>query len=102
VAAPSVFWLAPGLFALGASAAPQYALLKARAYAASPGRPGVVNALAQVFVLIDVAGPLAFGVVADAFGVRAALACLAVQPLAVLLLMLPGRRGVRVPSNLQA
>jgi MFS family permease len=95
VAAPSVFWLAPALFLLGASAAPQYALLMARAYAASPARPGVVNALAQVFVLVDVVGPLAFGAVADAQGVGAALLCLAVQPLGVLLLLLreAARRG---------
>ena len=88
VLAPDVAWLCVALVALGASAAPQYALLKARAYAASPGHPGVVNALAQAFVVVDIAGPLALGVVADAHGVAVALAGLAVQPLGVLVVLL--------------
>lgn len=91
VLAPSLSWLALALVGLGASAAPQYALTKARAYAASPGRPGVVNALAQVFVLLDIAGPLALGALADRAGVVAALACLVVQPLGVLLLVAASR-----------
>lgn len=53
-----------------------------------PGRPGVVNALNQAFVLVDIAGPLGLGVVADAHGVAAALAGLAVQPLGVLAVLL--------------
>jgi MFS family permease len=88
VLAPSLAWLALALVGLGASAAPQYALTKAKAYAASPGRPGVVNALAQVFVLVDIVGPLALGALADHAGVVAAMACLALQPLGVLLLLL--------------
>ena len=92
VLAPSPSWLALALVGLGASAAPQYALAKAKAYAASPGRPGVVNALAQVFVLVDIVGPLALGVLADRFGVGVAIACLVVQPLGVLGLLLGSRR----------
>lgn len=96
VFAPTALTLALALIALGVSVAPQYALLKARAYAAAPGRPGVVNALAQVFVIVDVAGPLALGVLADRLGVAVALACLGVQPLAVLALAVwAGRRGRR-------
>jgi MFS transporter, FSR family, fosmidomycin resistance protein len=91
VAAPSVSWLALALGLLGAAAAPQYALLQARAYAALPGRPGVVNALAQVFVVVDIVGPLALGALADSLGVGVALACLCVQPLAVLIVMLISR-----------
>ncbi|HTV17403.1 MAG TPA: MFS transporter [Polyangiaceae bacterium] len=87
VFAPSLPWLALALVALGASAAPQYALTKAKAYAASPGRPGVVNALAQVFVVVDVVGPLLLGGIADRWGVGMAIACLAVQPLGVSLLL---------------
>jgi MFS family permease len=90
VLAPSTAWLALALVALGASAAPQYALTQAKAYAALPGRPGVVNALGQVFVLVDIVGPLALGALADRAGVAAALACLVVQPLGVLLLLLAG------------
>lgn len=93
VLAPSPAWLALALVGLGASAAPQYALAKAKAYAASPGRPGVVNALAQAFVVIDIAGPLTLGVLADRFGVAVALGCLAVQPLGMLALLLRARAG---------
>lgn len=92
VLAPSPEWLVLALIGLGAAAAPQYALTKANAYAAAPGRPGVVNALTQVFVLLDIAGPLALGAVADQLGLGAAIACLAVQPLGVLLLLLVRRR----------
>lgn len=92
VLAPTPAWLALALVALGASAAPQYALTKARAYAASPGRPGVVNALAQVFVLLDIAGPLALGALADRLGVAAALACLMLQPLGISLLLVAAKR----------
>lgn len=91
VLAPSVAWLALALVALGASVAPQYALTKAKAYAASPGHPGVVNALAQVFVLVDIIGPLALGALADHAGVAAAMACLVLQPLGVLLLLVAGK-----------
>jgi MFS family permease len=86
--APSVGWLGAALVVLGATTVPQYALLEAKAYAALPGRPGVVSALAQVFVVIDIGGPLALGLLADAFGLSAALACLAVQPLGLLVVLL--------------
>ena len=72
------------LFVLGASAAPHYPLLKAAAYDAVPGRPGLVNAAAQVFVGLEVALPLAVGLVAARYGLGAALACLAVETLFVL------------------
>lgn len=97
VSAPSAFWLGVALVGLGAAAAPQYALTKALAYAASPGRPGVVNALAQVFVLVDIVGPLALGALADRFGVTVALGCLAVQPLGVFWLAVSARAG-RAPG----
>jgi MFS transporter, FSR family, fosmidomycin resistance protein len=99
VAAPSVAWLGVALGLLGAVAAPQYALLQARAYAMLPGRPGVVNALAQLFVVVDIVGPLVLGALADALGVRVALACLCVQPLTVLVVMLTSRARRSAPSN---
>ena len=77
---------------VGVAASPQYALLQARAYAAAPGRPGVVNALAQLFVVIDIGAPLALGALADCAGLSAALACLSVQPLAVLAVLAWVRR----------
>jgi MFS family permease len=73
------------LFVLGATAAPHYPLLKAAAYDAVPGRPGLVNAAAQVFVGLEVVLPLAVGVVAARYGLGIALASLSVQPAFVLL-----------------
>lgn len=95
LASDSAGWMLPALVLVGMSAAPQYALLQARAYAAVPGRPGVVNALSEVFVLLDILAPVALGVVADRFGLELALACLLTQPLCVLALVLVfgDRRG---------
>lgn len=99
VLAPSVVALGAALALLGAAASPQYALLQARAYAASPGRPGVVNALAQTFVVIDIGAPLALGALADRAGLSAALACLAIQPLGVLAVLGWASRRPRPPST---
>ena len=97
VLAPSVGALGASLALLGAAASPQYALLRARAYAAAPGRPGVVNALAQMFVVIDIGAPLALGALADRAGLSAALACLSIQPLGVLAVLGWARRRRRPP-----
>lgn len=98
VLAPSVAALGVALVLLGAAASPQYALLRARAYAAAPGRPGVVNALAQTFVVIDIGAPLAIGALADGAGLLAALACLSIQPLGVLA-VLGWTRWRRAPTG---
>jgi MFS family permease len=90
--APSLFWLGLALALLGALAAPHYALLQAKAYSAMPGRPGVVNAIAHVFVVVEVGAPLLLGALADARGVTLALACLCLQPVGVLLVLLIERR----------
>jgi hypothetical protein len=84
IAARSPLQAVAALFVLGASAAPHYPLLKAAAYDAVPGRPGLVNAAAQVFVVLDVSLPLALGMVAAQSGLGAALACLSAQSLFVL------------------
>lgn len=85
VAAPSP-WLACGaLLLLGVAAAPQYPLLKAAAYDVVPGRPGLVNAAAQLFVVLEIGLPLAIGVLAARAGLAVALAALAAQPVAVLI-----------------
>jgi predicted MFS family arabinose efflux permease len=78
-------WVAAlALVLVGLSAAPHYPLLKAAAYEALPGRPGLVNALAQTLVAFEVAIPVVLGVIAARFGVGAALAALSLQPLVVL------------------
>jgi predicted MFS family arabinose efflux permease len=68
------------LFVVGVTCAPHHALALAQAYDEMPANPGTVQACAQVFVFVDVAAPLALGLVADRYGLRAAIGCLVVQP----------------------
>jgi predicted MFS family arabinose efflux permease len=74
---------AVALFVVGVTCSPHHALAQARAYDEMPGNPGTVQAIGQLFVVVDVAAPLALGLVADRLGLRAALACLALQPVVV-------------------
>lgn len=74
------------LFVLGFACAPHHPLALARAYDEMPENLGTVQALGQLFVVVEIGAPLALGVVADRFGLRAAMACLALQPLLVLVL----------------
>jgi MFS family permease len=72
------------LMLLGTSAAPHHPLLQAAAYDRVPGRPGLVNAIGQVFVVLEIALPLAVGAIAARFGLSVALAALAAQPAIVI------------------
>lgn len=72
--------VAAALAALGACAAMFHPLVKAWAYAALPSHPGVVNAASAVLAPIELAAPLALGVVAELFGAPAALVVLAGIP----------------------
>lgn len=83
VSAQSAAASCAALFLVGVSCAPHHPLALARAYDALPRNPGTVQALAQVFVLVDIAAPLGLGVMADRFGLSAALACLLLQPAAI-------------------
>ena len=85
--APSPAWMTPALLLLGLSAAPHYALLQARAYAQLPERPGLVNALGQASVVLELCAPAAVGVLAERFGLAVAICSLALQPLVVLTLV---------------
>jgi MFS family permease len=80
IATGSIIASCAALFVLGASCAPHHPLALARAYDELPDHPGTVQAMGQLFVVVDVAAPLALGVVADRFGLGAALGCLVVQP----------------------
>jgi MFS family permease len=71
------------LFVVGLLAAPHHALAQASAYEELPGNPGTVQAVAQLFVLVDILAPLAFGFIADRCGLREAILCLILQPLVV-------------------
>jgi predicted MFS family arabinose efflux permease len=94
IAASSPLVACAALCVLGAAAAPHHALLMAAAYQLVPDRPGVVSALSNALVPLDVLLPLAIGLVASRFGLSAALAALALQPLIVLATALR-RSGLR-------
>jgi MFS family permease len=74
----------PALFALGCFAACHYPLVKGTAYALAPGQPGLVNAIAQLYVAVEVLLPLAAGAIAERFGLAIGLASLAFEPVVVL------------------
>jgi hypothetical protein len=76
---------AVALFFVGVTCAPHHALAFARAYEAMPRNPGTVQAVSQLFVVIDIIAPLVVGAVADHGGLRTALATLAVQPVMIVL-----------------
>ncbi len=85
------FLLAPGpaaklviLAALSAATAPWYPILQARLYGSLPGRSSVAVTLSSAAALAGGLGPLAVGLIAEAFGLSWALAVLAVVPVAVL------------------
>jgi MFS transporter, FSR family, fosmidomycin resistance protein len=85
------FLLVPGmvpklaiLAGLSAATAPWYPLLQARLYGSLPGRSSVAVTLSSAAGLAGGLGPLAVGLIAQAFGLPWALAGLAVVPVAVL------------------
>jgi FSR family fosmidomycin resistance protein-like MFS transporter len=75
----------PALFFVGVTCAPHHALAFARAYESMPRNPGTVQACSQLFVAVDVLAPLALGVIADHWGLRAAMAALVLQPVIIVL-----------------
>ena len=97
IASPSPIGAGIALFVCGLGVGPQYPLALAAAHRALPGRPGRVEALSQLLVVLDLAFPLVFGAVADRLGLAAALVFLGLQPagLALLALCFP----VREPAS---
>ena len=94
IATSSTLAACAALCVLGAAAAPHHPLLMAAAYQQVPSRPGVVSALSNALVPLDVMLPLAIGLIAARFGLASALAALALQPLIVLATALH-RSGLR-------
>jgi predicted MFS family arabinose efflux permease len=94
IATASAWVIAVALFVLGAASAAHHPLTMAEAHRVFPGRPGIVVALSNAFVLLDVLLPLAIGLVASRFGLAAALGLLALQPLVMLAVGLD-RSGLR-------
>lgn len=76
------------LFVLGFFAACHYPLVKGTAYEFAPGQPGLVNAVAQLFVAVEVLLPLAAGAIAERFGLAMGLAALSFEPIVVLAIAL--------------
>jgi predicted MFS family arabinose efflux permease len=91
IAAPSAPLACAALFVLGICASPHYPLIKASAYELVPNQPGVVNALGQAFVALELLLTLAVGAVAEHCGLALALASLMFQPLMLLLVALVSR-----------
>jgi fucose permease len=82
------------LFVIGAVVAPLYPICAARAYAAKPGEPGLVAAVDQLFAWVPVVAPLVLGLIADRWGVVAALVLLMAQPIGVAWVALSRRSAV--------
>ncbi len=71
------------LFALGVACSPHHPLAMARAYRELPDRPGTVQAMGQLFVVVDVVAPVFLGAAADRFGLGVAIGCLSLQPIVI-------------------
>ncbi|MEO7096397.1 MAG: MFS transporter [Polyangiales bacterium] len=77
-------WVATAaLFAVGAFSATIHPLAKARAYAAMPGRPSLVNALSSLLLPLDMIAPVALAAIAAYGGSRAAIIALVGAPVGV-------------------
>lgn len=106
-AAAFLLWLAArGAAASAATAAimgfftsSHYPLLRARAFAALPGRPEVVVAVGSAFTALDLVAPVLIGAVADGQGLLPALLLLLVQPAATLTAGLVSRSPPRQPGR---
>jgi fucose permease len=88
VLASSPALIVGALFLLGVTCSLHWPLVKAAAYELVPGQPGVVNAVQQAFVGMDIALPLLVGLIASRFGLATALASLAVEPIILLIVAL--------------
>jgi len=71
------------LFLIGVAGSTLHPMAKARAYAALPSRPALVNAVGAVLLPFEMAAPVAIGIVATRAGSRWAIVCLLVAPVVV-------------------
>jgi MFS transporter, FSR family, fosmidomycin resistance protein len=70
----------------------QYPLTQARAYRAARGRSGLVAALSPAVTSFELAAPFVLGLVAERFGLAAALTALLAQPVGLVSVILACRR----------
>lgn len=90
------FWLSClALFVVGLSTSGWYPLAKAQAYAQRPGRAGLIRAVISLGAPLEVALPASIGLVAQRFGLRAAIGILALAPALVLLMLIGLRKAPR-------
>jgi hypothetical protein len=66
-----------------ALAAPLHPAVSAQAFAALPGRSTTVNVINSGMATVELLIPLLLGAIADRFGVRAALAVMILEPVAL-------------------
>ena len=71
------------LFLIGVAGSTLHPMAKARAYAALPSRPALVNAVGAVLLPFEMAAPVAIGIVATRAGSLWAIVCLLVAPAVV-------------------
>lgn len=83
------------LLLVGFFCAPLYPIAKARAYRALPDGSGMVNAVGNLFTPASVALPLLLGLVAERWGLAAALWLLMAQPLGLWLMATRRARNPR-------
>jgi MFS transporter, FSR family, fosmidomycin resistance protein len=77
----SLYGSALWMFFVGAFTAMQYPIAQAQAYRAAADRSGLVAAVGPIFSGLDLVSPLVLGLIADRFGLYAALVALLVQPI---------------------
>lgn len=77
--------LIPSLFLMGFGGAGLYPIMKAAAYDALPERSGTAIAVMGLFAPIGIALPALVGLLADRYGIAAAIAFTGVAPAAILL-----------------
>lgn len=85
--------LVPLAFVLGALVSTFHPIVKARAYAALPGHPGVVNAVVAALGPLEIGAALLLGELARALGSHVALGALGVVPASMVLVALFSARG---------
>ncbi len=73
------------LFLIGVTGSTLHPLAKARAYAALPNRPALVNAVGSALLPFDMAAPIVLGIVATQAGTASAILGLLVAPAGVAL-----------------
>lgn len=84
--APSLWLAGIGLFVIGLGATGWYPVAKAAAYDRLPGRAGLALAIIGLLMPLELILPALVGVLADHFGLIAALGFLGLAPVGVLLL----------------